>query len=242
MTTDQGKKALADAGLAGSQGRFYDVKTGLEVPEANADIRLKTAQASSANANAATLPGYRSGLIQNGQTVAGADLTRANTYAQTQPVIAGADASRAAAYGKAVNQTGTYQQGILAARQQVGANGKLPNGFTPQQDQSLAKEGQQNVTNAAMLAHEIQTKTSGSGAALNSNDLALKAGQVKSLQDRNAEINSRRSRVLPMPVSSGGMTPVPAANLGPLPTFSPNLPGANRPQPGKKLNLHAFMP
>ena len=252
LAGDQGARMLAEANLAIQNGKLVDAKTREVVPEAEAEIRLRNSQASAATANANSLPGFRAGLIANGATTANSNLIRSNTYAATQPIIAGADASRAASYGQGVNQTGQYQQGMLGVNQFRAANpagrpGMLPSGMTQQQDAALARESQSNIDSSNTLAHMLQNNTDAKGNALGDGDKPRIQQQIQSLQDRNAEINRRRSQVMPMPIQGVG-SQVPAGASAPyappLPGFSPNLPGASRPAASRrgKLNLSNFMP
>ena len=200
LTLSQIQENMASAGLRASQGKFFDARTNEVVPLAQAKMALDQAQTGKANMDTQTLPGFRQGLINNGATTADANASRAATYGQTEPIIAGAAATRA-------NAGADYQQGMR------GAKGLLPNGFSPSQDDALAKESLGNVQNAARIQHMINTGFAADGkTALAPGEKQMYSQQVQSLQQRNAEINRRRA------VGTEGQSPSSGgAYSGPVP-------------------------
>ncbi len=181
LTQSQINDNLGKAGLMTAQGRFYDAKTKEEVPMDQAKIALDHSLAYQAAQNGSTLPAYRQGLIQNGQTVAGAAVTRANADQQN------------------VNQNGAYQQGELnlgAGRLGVsqgelslntqkylsaGVTGGKNGGMTSQQYQQIIDKN--NATkNQILTAHDAQGNqipmTADRQAVLNQADINIRQAQA----------------------------------------------------------------
>lgn len=215
---------LAQAGLYQSQGNLYDVRTKMQVPMDQAQIRLRTAQAGAANANAQSLPAFRAGLVANGATTAGANVLNANAHQQSvqqqgvyQQGLLGLGSDRnAVAQGNLGLATAKYQHPMI-----TGGKGLLPSGLTNSEDRMLAQESQKNVASAAGASSALRSGKL-NGTELTDADRAQLRLQIQNAQQRNAEINQRRSTLAPMPIQSVGSR-VPAGTRTP---YAPPLPTA----------------